>query len=347
MRDALIAAELVTLKQRLASGGRAARVVLFYRYFDAKLHPAVRVDSAEGADRALEDVLGTLREGDTNIQAALLASLEHVEEARKVDPDLAKAQIVLVTDGKAPVHAAEIEIARRRLGDLAVGLSVVALGEENESLRQLVAKQRARGERAFYHFIPDAALADLAEGNLGEHGPVHPPVVASEATDLGAELEATLEELFALARGREVDALERLGDEHAARRELGTDDAAAPDAERARAWALYRDHRSLQLQFDRWFPNAAPVSPDMYAAPNDVDATVVMLATLVDVIDVTRGTPLQRQADAIELLDRLLPDAGLTPARYTAVVKAAPPSVATALEELRKLTSARPPKGAT
>ena len=41
---------------------------------------------------------------------------------------------------------------------------MIALGEQNEALRAIVARQRARGERAFYHFIADEALDRIVIG---------------------------------------------------------------------------------------------------------------------------------------------------------------------------------------
>ncbi|MEZ4296562.1 MAG: hypothetical protein R3B70_16435 [Polyangiaceae bacterium] len=63
----------------------------------------------------------------------------------------------------------------------------------------------------------------------------------------------------------------------------------------------------------------------------DFEAALVVLATLADVLADTGGPPLERLADAVDLLERLLPDARLSPARYRAVVAAPTPGVASAL----------------
>lgn len=39
--------------------------------------------------------------------------------------------------------------ARARLADVPIGVSVIALGEENPALRSLAATQRARGDEVF------------------------------------------------------------------------------------------------------------------------------------------------------------------------------------------------------
>ena len=191
MRDAIVSAELLTLKRRLLEGAKLARVVLFYRYFDTEVHPTVRVDTPAAVELALGDVLGNLRDGGTDIDKALLASFEQVRAAKVSDPELAQAQIVLVTDGEAAVDEAKIDHARRGVGDLTVGLSVIALGQENPALRALVAKQRAKGERAFYHFIPDETLEAVSRGEVDSGLPVHLPEVqgSSKPQALSADLE--------------------------------------------------------------------------------------------------------------------------------------------------------------
>lgn len=339
MRDAMMAAELLTLKRRLQDGAKVARVVLFYRYFDSVLHPVVRVDSATTADLALADVLGTLREGGTDIEAALLASLAQVEAARTADPELAKAQIVLVTDGRAAVDEAAVARARAKLGDLSVGLSVIALGDENEALKKMVARQRANGERAFYHFVPDEALRGISEGTVDDGLPIHLPEVRGESSgsEMSADLSRLVEEVASLGRAREVEALEALETDTQGRAEAGVTTDSLSEGERARARALYRDRAQLGLQFRRWFPTPVPgAAPSADVPTGDVDATLVVLATVCEVVHVTLGLELTRQADAIDLLERLLPDARLTPARYLAVVARPSSAVAGALQEVHR-----------
>ncbi len=203
MRDAILIAELATLMRRMANQARAARVVLFYRYFNSQLGPVHRVDTSGGALQAIHEALAKPRTGATDIEGALIASLEQVREAKEKDPELARAQIVLVTDGEAFVDEARVVEARAGIGDLPVGVSVVALGEENAALRQLVARQRARGERAFYHFVPDQVLLELAQGRIDGGLPLHlPPVPAGGDAGLPHELAALVEEIAAIERAR-------------------------------------------------------------------------------------------------------------------------------------------------
>jgi hypothetical protein len=56
------------------------------------------------------------------------------------------------------------------------------------------------------------------------------------------------------------------------------------------------------------------------AASEDAEAAMLLLSTVAEVASELGGSELARQADAIELLERLLPDARLTPARWQAVL---------------------------
>ena len=368
MRDAILLAELSTLHRRLSARGRGTRVVLFYRYFTRLLGDVTRVDTAEEALRAMADVVGTPRHGGTDIESALLASFDQIREARASDPDLARAQIVLVTDGAAPVDEAKVREARERAGDLPIGVSVIALGEENPVLRRLVARQRARGEPAFYHFVSDSDLAAVVTGRRAAGAAVHagaPRASADEgaslqerAASLGAALGSLVEEIDAIERARGSGA-QAAG---AAAGAIGTADADAlaavglthheTEGERAHREARDRDERALAKRFDAWFPPAAAertaaVAKEAEEAEEaneddedeldaaDVEAVSVVLATLAEVLPDVGGTRSERQADAIELLERLLPDARLSPARYLAVVRSRPPAIARALAAVR------------
>lgn len=374
MRDAILLAELATLHRRFAEKGRRVRVVLFFRYFTVVLWPTTRVDSEDSALKAMVEVIRTPRRGGTDIEGALVASFQQVREAREADPALARAQIVLVTDGNAEVNEEVIRAEREKVGDLPIGVSVIALGEENASLRALVARQRARGERAFYHFISDEALRSIVDRG-GDRGPaIHLDALISgdrdkSAADLGAELTAQLgdllDELGELGRKRHIEAMEGVDADAQALAEMGLPADAVPERERARRELLDRDRRALEARFLRWFP--APPSPEpgaqgkpsVGAAPDapmagtpmagtperdNLDAVTVVLATVSEVIGEVGGSPLQRRADAIEILERLLPDARLSPARYLAVLHAYPGATARALQAVHRAVS--PPSGA-
>ncbi len=351
VRDALLVAEIATLLERIRSPGHT-RTTLHFRFFDEELGPVTRVDGVASAKSAIREVVGTVREGGTDIQQAILASLQQVAVARELDPDLSRAQIVLVTDGESEVDEAAIVRARAALGGVPIGLSVIALGEENAALRGIVARQRARGERAFYHFLDDAQLGRIARGEIHAGPPLHLPegrerAPARVARELEREVGALVEELEAIDRASDVSLLERLDAETQARREmLDGLEPSGDDGERARLEAMNRDRLALGVRYARWFPEPrlhAAVEAEVGLGPEaptrereDVEATVAALASIAEVVALLGGSELGRRADAIELLERLLPDARLTPARYRAVLSNWPGAVAAPLRAVHE-----------
>ncbi len=344
VRDALLLAELSTMLGRIRSPG-GVRSTLYYRYFDTELAPVHRVDTVATVHEAVRDVAHAVHQGGTDIQRALLASLAQVETARELDPDLARAQIVLVTDGESPVDENVIVQARAGIRGIPVAVSVIALGEENPALRALVASQRAKGERAFYHFLDDDQLTAIVTGQLHDGIAIHLPAspharAATVAADLAREIGPLLDELESLERERDVAALERLDDEAQARRETGVEGLLDEGAS-ARVEALQRDRTALETRFARWFPAASAIETPVAGPPpdsperDDVDAASSALASIAEIVTLVEGGgDLARRADAIELLERLLPDAGLTPARYRAVLREWPGAVAAPLRAI-------------
>jgi hypothetical protein len=344
MRDAIIASELLTLRRRMMHHAKLAHVVLFYRYFAEKAEAATRVDTVAQVDASLGGVLGTIRTGGTNIEVALGETLKDIATAKARDPDLARAQVVLVTDGQAPVLEKNITQARETLGDLPIGLSVIALGEQNDALRAIVARQRAKGERAFYHFISDKALERVVSGDVDPGGAIHPPPVPDNRATPAAiakQIGDLVEEIAARGKKRDTEALEALDARAQANAEVGIGEGDLTEAEKARARALYRDRAALERQFDRWFPpppegTSAPLPPSP-----DIEAVTVLLSTVAEMIGVVGGSDLSRMADAIDLLERLLPDARLTPARYHEVLAQAAADLAKPLAAVRGAVSPR------
>ncbi len=360
MRDAILVAELATLLRRLENPDAHTRVVLYYRYFNALMGPVTRVDSPGAVIEAIADVTGTPRSGGTDIEQALLTSMALIAEAQRENSDLARAQIVLITDGNAAVDEAKISEARQTLGQLPVGISVIALGEENEALRGIVARQRAQHERAFYHFLPDGYLRRINAGELGADA-VHLPTVPKLDDDatLQSELGALLEDLANLQASREEQARRELDRVDRDRRIERTDIDAVGEGERARLEALYRDDRALDRRFTHWFPEPPPapkLDPNVPAATttalvratpeagtlerDDFDSVLVVLASITEVVEAVGSNRLGRQADAVDLLERLLPNARLTPARYHEVLRMYPHELAPALRVLHEAIDA-------
>jgi hypothetical protein len=344
MRDAILASELLTLRRRMMQHAKLAHVVLYYRYFAEKVEAPVRVDTVPQVDASLAAVLGTIRTGGTNIEAALVATLRDIATAKARDPDLARAQVVIVTDGQAPVAEKTITKARETLGDLPIGLSVIALGEQNDALRAIVSRQRSRGERAFYHFISDAALGRIVSGDVDPGGAIHPPPVPDERatpTAIAKQIGELVEEIAARGKKRDTEALEALDERAEANAELGIGEADLSEAEKARARALYRDRAALERQFDRWFPRPPEGTSSTLPPSPDIDSVTVLLSTVAEMIGVVGGSDLSRMADAIDLLERLLPDARLTPARYHEVLAQAAADLAKPLAAVRQAANGR------
>lgn len=356
VRDAMLVAELATLIRRLTAGD-TVRCCLYFAYFNSAVGPIVKIDSVKLAERVIADVCSTVQMGGTDIQAALLAAFDVVNRARESDRDLAKAQVVLVTDGNAPVDEATVVAARELASDkLTLGVSVVALGTENPALRQLVAHQRAKGERAFYHYVDDATLVAMVDGSLDNAAPIHrtdEPETPVDPKKIAVDLENScgdvVSELEDLARGRDLEALEQIESERQALREVGIVDLAViGEGERARIESLQKDHASLRRRYARWFPDPANI-PSEYATLesadlDDAESVQVMLASIVEVVAVVGGSELARMSDAIDLIERLMPDAGLTPRRYLATLAAHTTHVRSALEALHAETSPKRPE---
>lgn len=355
VRDAILLGELGTLARRYAEGNRQVRVTLHYRYFTKKIHPVVKIEDGKSAFEAMTNVAEKVWRGGTDIEHALLSSFETIREAKEADPDLARAQIVLITDGDAAVREEVITKAREVVGDVPIAVSVVALGLENQALKAIVARQRARGERAFYHYLDDDALVEICEGKTFSGPSIH---VEEDAGDKGlsldarvaklrAELGGLVEELDGLAKQRHAAAVEAaLADADAyaektkAEAELGIAAEASMSGEGQRALreAADRDRRNLENRFAKWFPKVERVPPkeneDKPSTSPDAEAIVLVLSTIAEVVSELSGTDLGRKADAIELLERLLPDALLTPSKWFFVLKHEPSAVAAAMESV-------------
>lgn len=184
------------------------------------------------------------------------------------------------------------------------------------------------------------------------HAPEEWTRLAEDPRALEEELGGLVDELEAIDRERDVEALERIEEEAQARREMGIEATEADNqGERARVEALRKDRVALEARFARWFPSAAEdtgTKPDATSLPesgsverDDLDATTCALASVAEVVSLLGGTPLARQADAIDLLERLLPDARLTNARYRAVLRAFPEAVAPSLRAVHDAVRGR------
>jgi hypothetical protein len=342
MRDAIMLAELSTLISRYGDRERRVEPVMCYRYFDTEPGPVSRVDNASRALAAIESIVSTVHHGGTDIQRALLTSLDDVRVAREADDALARAQIVLVTDGAAAVDRDAVLNACSAVGQIPIGISIIALGQENDALRELAAFQRSRGEAVFYHFIPDDELTSIVEGKKGLVS-VHLPEALAPA-DLKRELGELVEEIDALRRVREEP------DSEASARSLTAFDAVglspsdeARSAVQARLDLARRDESALGRAFDRWFPPTEPCEsegPEL-VPPSDeaecLDVVKAVLCSAAEVIDLVGSSPLERKIDAIELVERLLIDAGVPHWRYADFLRRYPAALAPEIRRVRSV----------
>jgi hypothetical protein len=211
-------------------------------------------------------------------------------------------------------------------------------------LRALAAHQRARGEAVFYHFTSDAALHHLVT-NTSSALPLHLPQSRANV-QASALVREVIDEIEMLERGSDLEDLSRARHEPEALAELGlTVEGALHDADLARVDAHQRDDRTLRRRFERWFP--APVArvgeapePIDTSAREDLDLVVTLLASVAEVVDLVGSDPLRRQADAIEIFERLLYDAGVAPWRYAELMQAHPEELAAALKAVRSSSGA-------
>src|SRR5690606_14681405 len=118
----------------------------------------------------------------------------------------------------------------------------------------------------------------------------------------------------------------------AAYAELGI--GAPSEGDRARREAASRDRLAVAERFDRWFPAPESVG-DALAREPDVESVLVVLGTVVEVLSTMSDDPLARQADAVDIVERLLPDARLSPLRYDDLTSQGGPTVAEALRAVR------------
>jgi hypothetical protein len=338
MRDALLVAELSTLRARMSDANRAGNQVLYYRYFNDEVADTRRVASPEEALQAVDDVLGQLRYGGTNIQKALLASFEQIRLAAADDPDLARAQIVLVTDGEAGIDEPALNRAREAVGAVPVGVSIIAVGAQNPELRKLAARQRAQGEHVFYQFIDDDELRAIAEGETAGL-PLHLPADAGWQ-ELTGELRAVLSDIDRHLRRIDADQIGRAADMAAAFREVGLPaENGLEQRIRARLAAIENDRVSLDAAFVRAFPPVPPPDPqaaeppslEALAASPHLAEVVSALTTVAEVVESFGAGAVERKADALELLERLLGEARVPPWEYAELIRQPPAPVKSAL----------------
>nr|WP_216623381.1 vWA domain-containing protein [Corallococcus exercitus] len=298
-RDALIIAELNNLRVKARRGENFDP--LYFSFFNDVPTELARVDTAAEATRQIEKLFrDSPAEGQTDISLALLSAFDSIRAAQGRDPYLARATVVLITDGEDRVDLDLIRRTRAPMGALDIALSFISLGEENPDLKSLVLEQRAAGGRAFYHPLSDEEIR-WARTEFD----------TPWRTLLPRDVPASLEALEALAP--HLDALEAV----AAGRAPGTGVA-------------------VEASFDALFPSTPP-APTVPEVPG-MELVARVTDILEAVGEAASLAPADRRAtESVVLLQHLLSVYGLTPARYLAVLSGGARPVGEALERVRLL----------
>jgi hypothetical protein len=156
-RDAILIAELNAMRAKAKANQPFDP--LYFSYFNDAPTSLARVDSAADATRHIEKLFrSSLAAGQTDITLALISAFDSIRAAQGNDPYLARATVVLVTDGEDAVDLELVRKTKRPLEGLDIALSFISLGEENPDLKTLVLEQRKTGARAFYNHLTDAEI---------------------------------------------------------------------------------------------------------------------------------------------------------------------------------------------
>jgi hypothetical protein len=281
-RDAIIIAELNNLRVKARHGQPFDP--LYFSFFNDAPTELARVDTSREATRQIEKLFrNSPAEGQTDISLALKSAFDSIRAAQGRDPYLARATVVLITDGEDRVDLELIRRTRAPMDALDISLSFISLGEENPDLKSLVMEQRARGGRAFYHHLSDQEIQWARtefdspwRTLLPREVPVTPEVVEALTPHLNA--------LEALATGRMVPS--------------------APVASEASFDALFPEPERIRAQKG---VGEVP-GPEVIARVADILNAIVEAAALA---------PADRRAtEGLHLLQHLLGVYQLTPGRY-------------------------------
>ncbi len=201
-RDAILVSELNAIRVKAKAG--LPFDPLYFSFFNDAPTELVRIDSGDAASRHIDKLFReSPAEGQTDISLALVSAFDSIGRARGEDPYLARATVVLVTDGEDGVELELIRKTRRPYEGLEIALSFISLGEENPDLRSLIVEQRDAGGRAFYHHVSDAEI-QLARTDFDSAWRTLLPADVAVTSDALEKLVPHLEALEAIAQGRPV-----------------------------------------------------------------------------------------------------------------------------------------------
>nr|WP_246357651.1 vWA domain-containing protein [Pyxidicoccus fallax] len=298
-RDAIVIAELNNLRVKARRGEQFDP--LYFSFFNDVPTELARVDTAVEATRQIEKLFReSPAEGQTDITLALMSAFDSIRAAQGRDPYLARATVVLITDGEDRVDLDLIRRTRAPMGALDIALSFISLGEENPDLRMLVKEQRAAGGRAFYHHLSDEEI-QWARTEFDTPWRTLLPGDVPATADALEQLAPHLDALEAVAAGR------------------GAPAQVAVDA-----------------SFDALFPETPSAAPGTEVpSPDVVNRVVDILGALVEAASLAPAD--RRASESVVLLQHLLSVYGLTPARYLSALSAGGLPVREALDRVRLL----------
>ncbi len=298
-RDAIIIAELNNLRAKARR--KEPFDPLYFSFFNDSPTELARVDTASEATRQIEKLFHhSPAEGQTDISLALMAAFDSIRAAQGRDPYLARATVVLITDGEDRVDMELIRRTRAPMDSLQIALSFISLGEENHDLKALVQEQRAQGGRAFYHHLSDEEIL-WARTEFDAPWRTLLPPEAPETPDALEALWPHLEALEALATQR-----------HA---------LAAPVA--------------VEASFDAFFPEQPPAQVREAPGPEVAARVADILEALAEAASLAPAD--RRATESVVLLQHLLGVYQLTPARYLAALAVGNKAVQDNLARVRLL----------
>jgi hypothetical protein len=299
-RDAILIAELNNLRAKARQG--LPFDPLYFSFFNDSPTELSRVDTAGEASRQIEKLFRhSPAEGQTDITLALMAAFDSIRAAQGRDPYLARATVVLITDGEDRVDMELIRRTRAPVDSLNIALSFISLGEENSDLKSVVQEQRAQGARAFYHHLSDEEI----QWARTEFDAPWRTLLPHDAPDTPDNLDALWPHL---------EALEAM--------------ASKKNAVTATV--------AVEASFDALFPETPAQVPTREAVGKDVLARV---ADILDAIaEAASLAPADRRAtESVQLLQHLLSIYQLTPARHLAALAAGNKAVQDNLARVRLL----------
>jgi hypothetical protein len=115
------------------------------------------------------------------------------------------------------------------------------------------------------------------------------------------------------------------------------------EAERAEHEALRRDAKALETRFERWFPESWKALKSVTGSPPTelLEVIEIALRSVQELVAYLDGPPLQRRVDAIEILERLLVEAGVSPWDYCQALPFATERAQRAIRDVRTTAALR------